>query len=331
MPAVAIAETRFDLSTQRLLFADRPILFCTNSPKLAKYARELLSESVNAASSLEPQASITVHVQEIDEFCESTPLFRARGNFALFRFTSCDSFWFNLRTREVFGTCSPELVEDAWRWGVHIFPALLGMLAATIQVAPVHAGCIAGVDSGVLLTGPSGAGKSTLTIAMAKRGYALLSDDWTYLSVKEGSIDGSEMQAWGLPVPVKLLPDADRFFPELLTHRADVSLNGELAYEVRPEECFGISRSLSCSVETVVVVERAAKEGCSLVPISPSEACRLLQAEVEPLDGALAHCYEEQLGLIQRAVEHSSCYRFLFNDPPARAAAALHRMLDKKS
>jgi hypothetical protein len=332
MPAVAIAETTRDLSTQRLLFAGQPLLFCTNSPKLAKYACEFLTVSENAeSSSASDRASITVHVRETDEICESPPLFRATGSFALLRFTSADSFWFNLRAREVFGTCSPELAENDRRWRVHILPALLGMLSATIGVAPVHAACVVRQGSGILLTGPSGAGKSTLTIAMARRGYALLSDDWTYLSVAGGSADCSAMQAWGLPVPVKLLPDADTFFPQLLSYEADVSLNGELAYEVWPEECFGISRSLRCGVRTMVLLERATKPGCSLVPISAGEASRYLQAEVEPLDGMLAGYYQAQLELIREATERASCYRFLFNDHPAAAAAALDEALDKES
>jgi hypothetical protein len=332
MPAVAMAETTRDLSTQRLLFAGQPVLFCTNSSKLAKYASEFLAESENAGADSKPaRASITVHVRETDEICERAPLFRARGNFALLRFTSADSFWFNLRAREVFGTCSPALAEDERRWRVHILPALLGMLSATIGVAPVHAACVVREGGGILLTGRSGAGKSTLTIAMARRGHALLSDDWTYLSAPEVPVDCSEMPAWGLPVPVKLLPDADTFFPELLSYRADVSLNGEIAYEVRPEECFGISRSLRCRVRTMVLLERATKPGCSLVPISAGEAFRYLQAEVEPLDGTLACFYQAQLDLIRSAAERAACYRFSFNDHPATAASALDEALGRAS
>jgi len=329
MTPVAVAETAFDPSSQRLLFAGQPVLFCTNSPKLAMYAQALLPASENDKPPTTPaRASITLHVREMDEPCETFPLFRARGNFARIRFTPGDSFWFNLRTREVFGTCSPEMADDGRRWCVHILPAILGILSATIDVAPIHAACLARKGRGVLLAGHSGAGKSTLTIAMARRGHALLSDDWTYLS-EEGEPAGLDVQAWGLPVPVKLLPDASFFFPELNAFRADVSLNGEIAYEVFPEECFGVTRSERCQVSTVVLLERGAEPGCNTFRIRRDEAVAHLQAQVEPLEGRLAGCYSKQLEIIESAVGQASCYRFCFNDQPDKAAEALDKALGR--
>lgn len=328
MAVAAIAETALGLSTRRLLFAGRPILFCTNSPQLAMYARGYLSEGSDAISRATPaSATITIHVRESDDPCESAPYFRARGNFAFARFTLADSFWFNLRTREVFGTCSPELANDHWRWRAHIFPALLGILSASIGIAPVHTACLVRDGRGVLLAGRSGTGKSTLTIAMTRRGYELLSDDWSYLSVTEDGGGGDAVQAWGLPVPVKLLPDASNFFPELNECQVDVSLNGEIAYEVFPDESFGVARSLCCRVTDVVLLERRTEPGCALHPISPNHAMNHLRAEVEPLDGALACCYRRQLDLIQRTVDAASCRCFFFNDHPDKVAEALDEAL----
>jgi hypothetical protein len=328
MAVAAVAETALGLSTQRLLFAGQPILFCTNSSQLAMYARGYLPKGSDAIARATPvSATITVHVRESDELCESAPYFRARGNFAFARFTLADSFWFNLRTREVFGTCSPELANDRRRWPAHIFPALLGILSASIGVAPVHAACLVRDGRGVLLAGRSGTGKSTLTIAKARRGYELLSDDWSYLSVTEDGVDVGAVQAWGLPVPVKLLPDASSFFPELRECQVDVSLNGEIAYEVFPEECFGVGRSLRCPVTNVVLLERGTEPGCAMHSISPNEAMNHLQAEVEPLEGELARCYRRQLDLIRRTVDGASCHRFFFNDHPDKVAQALDEAL----
>jgi hypothetical protein len=324
MAVAAIAETALGLSTRQLLFVGQPVLFCTNSSQLAMYARGYLPEDGDAISRATPScATITIHVRESDEPCESAPYFRARGNFAFARFTLADSFWFNLRTREVFGTCSPELANDRWRWRAHIFPALLGILSASIGVAPVHAACLVRDGRGVLLAGHSGTGKSTLTIAMARRGYELLSDDWSYLSVTEDAVEAGAVQAWGLPVPVKLLPDASRFFPELDKCQVDITLNGEIAYEVFPEECFGVRRSLRCRVTNVVLLERGTEPGCAMLSISPDQAMNHLRAEVEPLEGALSYCYRRQLDLIRRSVDGASCYCFLFNDHPDKVAQAL--------
>ena len=328
MAVAAIAETALGLSTRRLLFAGQPVLFCTNSPQLAMYARDYLPEGSCATSrATRASATITVHVRESDEICESAPYFRARGYFAFARFTLADSFWFNLRTREVFGTCSPELANDRRRWRAHIFPALLGIMSASIGVAPVHAACLVRDGRGVLLAGPSGTGKSTMAIAMARRGYELLSDDWSYLSVTEDRDGVGTLQAWGLPVPVKLLPDASSFFPELHDCQVEVSLNGEISYEVFPEECFRVGRSLRCRVTNVVLLESGTEPGWAMLSISPNEAMNHLQAEVEPLEGGLARRYRRQLDLIRRTVDGASCHRFFFNDHPYKAARALDEAL----
>ena len=92
MAVAAVAETALGLSTQRLLFAGQPILFCTNSSQLAMYARGYLPKGGDAIARATPvSATITVHVRESDELCESAPYFRARGNFAFARFTLADS------------------------------------------------------------------------------------------------------------------------------------------------------------------------------------------------------------------------------------------------
>jgi hypothetical protein len=328
MAVAAIAETALGLSTQRLLFAGQPVLFCTNSSQLAMYARDYLPEDSDAISrTTSASATITVHVRESDEICESAPYFRARGNFAFASFTPADSFWFNLRRREVFGICSPQLADDCRRWRAHIFPALLGILSASVGVAPVHAACLVCDGHGVLLAGRSGTGKSTLAIAMARRGYELLSDDWSYLSAAEDGVGAGAMQAWGLPVPVKLLPDASSFFPELHECQVDVSLNGEIAYEVFPEECLGIRRIERCPVKSVVLLERGTDPGCAMRSISPNQAMNHLQAEVEPLEGALAGCYRRQLDMIRHTADRASCYRFIFNDHPDKVAQALDAAL----
>jgi len=323
MTSVAIIpDMALTLCSQGLLFAGRPVRINTNSPKIARYFADFLAGD-NPIHFGEPEsaATITVHVRERDGLCESSPWFRARGHFAFARFTLADAFWFNLRTREVYGVCTPEAADDVWRWRAHILPALLGILSAVIGVAPVHGACVARGGRGTLLTGPSGTGKSTLTIALAKRGYKLLSDEWTYISAA-----GPDVAAWGLSVPVKLLPDASRFFPELLNYCPATALNGEAAYEVFPEECFGVSRQTHSSVNGIVLLERTALPGCRVDQISAAEATHRLSQELEPLEGPLEYCYQHQLALIQR-LAGAACLRLSFNENPCKVAEALDAVL----
>src|SRR5579883_3299100 len=114
MRAIAIAETSLAPSVQRVFFAGRPILFRTGSPRLAMCAAEFFGDGEPETRRFgRPRASITIHVREMDGSREDAPLFRARGHFARARFTRADSFWFNLRTREISGECSAELAEDS--------------------------------------------------------------------------------------------------------------------------------------------------------------------------------------------------------------------------
>jgi hypothetical protein len=321
--SVALVDPALTLCSQRLQFAGQSVLLKTNSPTIAQHAVSFLTmDDGTESNSADACATITVHLRESDEPCESAPWFRARGHFAFARFTRCDSFWFNLRTREVYGTCTPRLAEDSRRWSAHIFPALLGILSAAIGVAPIHAGCLARDGRGVLLTGNSGAGKSTLAIALARRGYALLSDEWTYLAGVGQAGASRKVFAWGLPVPIKLLPDASRFFPELLSYAPNMSLNGEVAYEVWPDECFGVLRQMRSCVNTIVLLEQSRDPGCRFTRISAAEGTEHLSAALEPLEGPLAGHYKRQLQLIQH-LAHASCLRLSFNGHPDDVAEAL--------
>ncbi|MBO9575247.1 MAG: HPr kinase/phosphatase C-terminal domain-containing protein [Sphingobium sp.] len=51
---------------------------------------------------------------------------------------------------------------------------------------PIHASCVAISGRAVLLMGPSGSGKSDLALRLIDRGAALVSDDYTALTLSNG-------------------------------------------------------------------------------------------------------------------------------------------------
>lgn len=53
---------------------------------------------------------------------------------------------------------------------------------------PVHASCVAIDGRGVLIAGPSGAGKSDLTLRLIDAGAMLVSDDYTVLTARDGTL-----------------------------------------------------------------------------------------------------------------------------------------------
>jgi len=74
----------------------------------------------------------------------------------------------------------------------------------------VHAGCAALDGRGVLLCGDSGAGKSTLTYALARAGWAYVTDDCSFLlnCGKRRMVTGNCNQ-------VRFRPSAGELFPEV--------------------------------------------------------------------------------------------------------------------
>ena len=52
----------------------------------------------------------------------------------------------------------------------------------------IHATCVALGDDAVLLTGRSGAGKSDLALRLIDRGWMLVSDDYTVVTVRDGRV-----------------------------------------------------------------------------------------------------------------------------------------------
>jgi hypothetical protein len=310
--------------SQCCTFAGKPIVVRSNSATILNHAVGFFSPRNDPGKTSDAAAVITLIMSDRHGHeTQDVPWFRGRGYFALARFTSADAVWFNLRSRTAFGVFSSRVVADSARWRKDILPTIAGILAPVISIVPVHAACLTTGGAGVLLAGSSGIGKSTLAITLARLGYRFLADEWTYLAENNG-----EVLAWSIPVPVKLLPDAITYFPELSSYRCTTSLNGELAYEVSPQQCFTLSRAASCRVSTIVLLERSAERGCRIEPVASSEAISRLAADIEPLTGQLGTAYQQQLALL-RGLSHSVCIRILFNAPPLLAARALHRALSR--
>jgi serine kinase of HPr protein (carbohydrate metabolism regulator) len=62
---------------------------------------------------------------------------------------------------------------------------------------------VAKKQGGLLLVGPGRSGKSTLAVALARAGFAFLSDHRTFCSWRNG-----KLSAWGLATTLKLRDDA---------------------------------------------------------------------------------------------------------------------------
>jgi hypothetical protein len=227
-----------------------------------------------------------------------TPHFRALDHLYYTTYGPCDSMLVDQSRRRVIGSFSPAMARDLSHWKQTILPVLLGIASASIRVTPVHCACVAKGGSGFLLGGESGAGKSTAALSLSLKGFSYLSDDCTYLSRT-----GAEIRAWGLPTPVKLLPDAVNYFPNLASREPVLSLNGEWAISVDPTEIFNVERCLSCDPRWLVFLERTGNSRPLIKPVTSLQAASRLVADLETMPPVIFDQYEYQLETINLLVD----------------------------
>ena len=234
-------------------------------------------------------------------------------------------FTFDLLRGAVCGVVSPEVAASARFWDRRLLPIAAGVLGTNLGVAPIHAACLEKDGRGLLIGGLSGAGKSTLSVALARRGFALVSDDWTYLL--RPAARGARLIARGLGAPVKLLPDAVAHFPELGSRRPERALNGELAFELDPAECWQFRTRREAEPKTVLFLERKREPGIQFLRRDPGEARSFFEGQGERLPEQLPDARTARSALLQ-GLSGCSCWTLRTGDPPARTAELVEQFLE---
>jgi hypothetical protein len=228
---------------------------------------------------------------------------------------------YDLLRRRVQAALSPAAANDRSFWNRLLLPITIGILGTTIGVVPLHCACLHRRGSGVLVAGVSGAGKSTLATALAHRGFAFVSDDWAYVSKTH-----SGLLAHGLSFPIKLLPDADRFFPELRTLTPKATLNGEVAYELDPTQSNAFEVKTFTHPRHIFFLERVSSSGCRMIPCRPEFVRDFFEQNAERLPDELPEAKALRSNVIQFL---SACPSWILRtgESPQRTAAALDAFL----
>jgi len=252
------------------------------------------------------------------------PQFRGLRQFVFAIFHSRETFLLDLFERRVTAVVSEETAKDQEFWNSVLIPITMGVLGPTMGVAPIHSACLAWNNTGMLIAGVSGAGKSTLAVALAKEGFALVSDDWTYARCEDGGVT-----AYGLGVPVKLMPQSSRYFEELAAQRLKVSLNGELAFEVDPVEALGVQVAKRCTPQCVVFLERSDDDESSVTPLDREIARKFFYKSAEVLPPELQNAITGRGEIIDQ-VTSRDCWLFRYGGTPQQGARALRRFFEER-
>jgi len=226
----------------------------------------------------------------------------------------------DLRTCRVIGRFSAAMAADLSYWQTVIFPMLLTIVSASVGIAELHCACVAKYQDGVLLAGPSGSGKSTLAFALAQQGFGFLSDDRTFCSIENG-----ELRAWGLPTPLKLRPEASRWFDELRELHLTDTRSGGRAFWLQPEQFIGLQRVHQCRPISLIFLERGNTSEFRLSPISSAEALSRLNGE---LMMELPETAAKRSGTTRKLVE-LPCWLLHYGGQPHLVACEISRYFAK--
>lgn len=301
--------------------ADRVWELSTNSDDLLASARQSFPDGLAAPGSV---PDFRLHIDVSDKTGTSPwsrPICRGRDFFAFCCIADESALLFDCRRRMATGSVTRSVAGDARYWREIVFPFAVGVMSPVLNTVPLHAACFRYGGQGVLIGARSGAGKSTLAATLARRGIEFISDDWVYLTADRG------LRAHGLPVPLKLLPDARRFFPELQSMVPAEAQNGEWSIAFDPAETFGAPRGYSCEPEVVILFDRV-----------PGTESRVRQAGTEdlldwfsePLD-CVPPCLErerQQQVVLIRALGSRRCYVVTCDGTPNEIADHLLHVCD---
>ncbi|MFZ1084094.1 MAG: hypothetical protein WAN35_03915 [Terracidiphilus sp.] len=255
------------------------------------------------------------------------PIFRGRNEFVHADYGREGSVWFDLKAREVAGVLSEEIIADEGYFRLAVLAVIAGILAPSLGVIALHAGCVVRDERAILLSAPSGVGKSTLALALALRGWSLLSDEWTFVY---DAPDG--LKAWGMQTSIKLLPDAICYFPKLSALSPAISLNGELSYEIDPWSFFGVDRAIDATPFGIVFLKRASESGAPICHASRAGEEEIMQALLEGIEEqpeTIAEQNRTRQALMQQICRLPSL-TVRFSGEPAVVAADLDEILKEQ-
>jgi hypothetical protein len=285
----------------------------TNSPALMASAVHAFPERVATFAS-EPSLRLNITATDVAGTAAwKSPKCRGRDHLVFSCVGENSALVYDYRHSRVVGRVSQAIAADAEYWREIIFPFALGVMSPMLATVPLHAAGFVHNGRGVIIGGRSGAGKSTLSATLARRGVTYVSDDWVYLTAEP------ELSVHSLPVPLKLLPDSTKFFPELPSMTAAPAENGEISVPIDPAAVFGARRSFACRPDVVILYDRVPGSPLRVRQASVKDLVDWFSESLDCVPRCLDARREEQLALIRR-LQECTCYLVVTDGSPDKIA-----------
>jgi hypothetical protein len=204
-----------------------------------------------------------------------------------------------------FSCVTPAVASDDY-FRNYLLETMVYLTLDYLYITILHAGCVARNGRGVLLCGEPGAGKSCLAYACAKRGWALLSDD--FIAVLRNPQDRLVI---GRPERMRFRPEAFQLFPELAREPSPVTTFGKHVFDLRTSSLADVQTARCCKAESAVFLDRRDSGTAELVAMDPDDALARFEYDSRYWDPPVFHEQRETiLSVLSRGVHTLRYTRF---------------------
>ena len=178
--------------------------------------------------------------------------------------------------------------------------------------ALLHAGCVVTREGdGLIIVADSGGGKTTTSIALAREGFRLVSDDLVALSKSQEGI-----RVEGIRKPMNVNRRTISLFPELSYLASDLRKSTHAKIPVDPIEVFGLEKIATTAWVSAIFFTQVDRHGPRLVPMNVGEALKpLLKSHTFAASGPVA---QESLDILWPLLESARSFRLITGYAPKR-------------
>ena len=259
----------------------------TNSPAVLRAAEASWGGWTRAFDHAPLEMRVLVHRDGSVPATE--PVYRAQRH--LFTITA-DNANFGICDLErgyCFSCVTPAVASDAY-FRNHLLETMAYLTIDHLYITILHAGCVARNGHGVLLCGDPGAGKSCLAYACMKRGWSMLSDDFS--AIVRGRHDRMII---GKPERIRFRPEALSLFPELAEAPYQVLQNGKRVFDFQTLTLPEAHVSRCCRADTILFLDRCESGDAKLIPMDPQEALARIEFDRPYWDTPIFEEHQENI------------------------------------
>ena len=267
------------------------------------------------------------HVDEAPDFRPRQPVTRSIGPLFTMAASRASVVGGDADSGRAFGFVSPTVVSYRDYLRATFVQAAFFQIAQRRSLVAVHAACLWKDGRAIMVRGDSGAGKSTLCYAALCSGWSLVAEDVVYLRTRRahaaGPVDPADVDVFGLPWTLHLLPDAVRLFPELRSQPQFERPDGRIKLGVQVAQLFPGQTQHQTPLCPIVFVDRGGRG------VQTPSLCRLGRDEARARLSATAIHYEQAAERdfgVWDAFLTQPCYVLTTCGDPLRNAAELERV-----